>query len=323
MAAARPMTALEWSLLIALSLLWGCTFFFTKVALQELPPLVLVFARVALAALALAPFALAGAVLLDRRLWPAFLVMGAINNLVPFFLLSWAQQHVSSGLAAILNGATPLFSVLVAHWLTREEKATPAKLAGVLVGFAGLAVMVGPSALAGLGAGLEFVAQLACLGACVSYSVAAVYGRRFRGLPPLGVAAGQLAASALMLAPLVALAEAPWTLPAPSLHTWAALGAFAFAGTALAYVLYFRLLASAGATNVLLVTFLVPVGALLLSVWALHEPLGWRQLAGMALIGVGRSATDGRLWRRRPRGLWRVRPRPTLRPVQHAGAQHP
>lgn len=295
------MTAIEWLLLLALSLLWGCTFFFTKIALADLPPLVIVFARVSLAALALAPFALGSGLLGQRRLWPAFLLMGAINNIVPFFLLFWAQQHIPSGLAAILNGATPLFSVLVAHVLTREEKATTAKIAGVLVGFAGVAVMVGPSALAGLGGAdaIVLVAQLACLGACVSYSFAAVFGRRFRGLPPVGVASGQLVASSLLMAPVVALVEAPWTLPAPSAATWAALLAFAVLSTALAYLLYFRLLASAGATNVLLVTFLVPVSALLLSVFALHEPLGGRQVCGMALIGVGLSAIDGRLWRRR------------------------
>jgi drug/metabolite transporter (DMT)-like permease len=299
------MGPLEWLLLVALSVLWGGSFFFVEVALIELPPFTVVLARVALAALALLLIVLASGHPLPRspRLWGAFVVMGALNNLIPFSLIVWGQTRIGSGLASILNATTPLFTVVLAHLLTRDERLTPGRLAGVLAGLAGVAVMIGPEALAGLGS--QVLGKLAVLGGALSYALAGIFGRRFCTTPPLVTALGQVSASTLLILPLALLADRPWTLPQPGLATIGALAGIALLSTALAYVIYFRILAAAGATNLLLVTFLIPVSALVLGTAILGERLTAAQLAGMALIGFGLAAIGGRplAWvagRRRP-----------------------
>lgn len=290
----------EWAMLIALSVLWGGSFFFVGVAVREVPPLSLVLARVGIAALALwAVLAVTGA-RMPRvpGLWAAFLGMGLLNNALPFALIVWGQQHIASGLAAILNATTPLFTVLVAHLLTADERLTPAKAAGVAMGLLGVALMLGTEVLAGLGLG--GAAQLACLAAALSYALAGVFGRRFRrmGVPPLASAAGQVTASSLILLPLALMVEQPWALPVPGAASWAAMLGLGLFSTALAYILYFRILAAAGATNLALVTFLVPVSAILLGALVLGERLEPRHFGGMALIGAGLALIDGRLLRR-------------------------
>lgn len=280
----KPMDLTDWSLLVALSILWGGSFFFVGIAVRELPPLTIVAMRVALAALALGGLLriLGLPMPRDRRTWIAFFGMGALNNLLPFCLIVWGQTQISSGVASVLNATTPLFGVLVAHVLTRDEKMTGNRLAGVLVGFAGVAVMIGPTALAGLGNGL--LPQLAVLGAALSYSFAGIFGRRFKGMgvSPLVTATGQVTASTLMLVPVALLVERPWTLPMPSAAAWGAVIGIALLSTALAYVIFFRILASAGATNLMLVTFLIPVSAILLgglflaNCWRSGMGSGWR-----------------------------------------------
>lgn len=293
----RPMSTSEWAMLLGLSVLWGGSFFFTRVALAGLPPLTLVLLRVALAALILnAVVLLAGSRMpRDGRVWAAFAGMGLLNNAVPFCLIVWGQTHIASGLAAILNATTPLFTVAAAHVMTSDERMTRGKLAGVLVGLAGVVAMVGPAALAGLGT--DLLAQVAVLGAALSYALAGIFGRRFRrlGVPALATAAGQVTASSLLLLPLCLVVDRPWTLPMPGLPVWGAVLAIASLSTALAYGLYFRILATAGATNLLLVTFLIPVTAILLGVSVLGERLAVRHSAGMALIACGLAAIDGRL----------------------------
>ncbi len=296
----------EWALLITLSLLWGGSFFFAEVALEALPPLSVVFARVAIGALALLVLVRAAGLRLPRepRLWRAFFVMGALNNLIPFSLIVWGQTAITGGLAAILNATTPLFTVVLAHLLTRDERTTPAKLAGVAIGFLGVAVMIGPHALGG--PGIALLAQLAVLGAALSYAFAGIYGRRFRETPPLITATGQVTAATVMLCPLALMVDQPWTLALPGPASswaipWEILGALLGLGllsTAAAYVIYFRILASAGATNLLLVTFLIPVSAILLGALVLSEQLTAAQLAGMGLIALGLAAIDGRVLRR-------------------------
>ena len=291
------MGAREWGLLIALSLVWGGSFFFVEVALDDIPPLTLVLGRVGLAALCLWLFLAVSGRLprLDLKLCGAFLVMGALNNALPFTLIVWGQVHIASALASILNAATPVFTVLLAHLLTRDERLTPAKALGVAAGFAGVVVMIGRGALSGLGAAV--LAQLAVLGATVSYAFAGIYGRRFRGLPSEVTAAGQLGASTLLIAPLALFIDRPWELAMPTTTSWGALIALAVLSTALAYLLYFRILRTAGATNLLLVTFLVPVSAILLGVGILDERLGPGQIAGMLLITLGLLVIDRRLLR--------------------------
>ena len=292
----RTMTAGEWGLLLALSVLWGGSFFFVGVAVRDLPALTIVVARVALAAVALhlVVRALGVGMPRGRAAWLAFLGMGVLNNALPFTLIVWGQAHIASGLASILNATTPLFTVLVAHWTTRDEPMTGGRLAGVLVGFAGVVAMVGGGG--GTGGVQGVAAPLACLGAALSYAFAGVFGRRFRamGITPLQTATGQVTASTALLLPLMLAVDRPWTLPAPSAATVAALVALALLSTALAYILFFRLLATAGATNIVLVTFLIPVTAILLGVAALGETLEPRHLAGMAAVGLGLAAIDGR-----------------------------
>lgn len=294
------MGPLEWLLLVALSVLWGGSFLFGKIALAELPPFSVVLVRVGLAALALwiAVAAARQSLPRARAVWLAFFAMGLINNLIPFSLIMWGQVRIGSGLASILNATTPLWTVVVAHWLTADETMNARKLAGVLVGVAGVAVMIGPVALAGLGG--DFAAQLAVVAATLSYAFAGLYGRRFArlGVAPMVAAGGQVSATTIMLLPVALLVDRPWTLPMPGPRTWMALAGLALLSTALAYVLYFRILAKAGATNLLLVTFLIPVSGVLMGVLVLDEILAWRQVAGMALIGLGLAAIDGRLLRR-------------------------
>jgi drug/metabolite transporter (DMT)-like permease len=294
--AQAAMGAQEWAMLIALSVLWGGSFFFNGVAVKELPSLTIVLARVSIAAVTLWTVLTLLNIRMPRMkgLWSAFFGMGLLNNAVPFTLFVWGQHHIASGLAAILNATTPLFTVLVAHFLTRDEKLSAGKMAGVVLGFFGVILMLGAELLSGLGTGL--MAQLACLAAAISYAFAGVFGRRFKrmGVPPLATATGQVTASSLVMLPLVLAVDHPWTLALPSSGTWAALIAIGVASTALAYILYFRILAAAGATNLLLVTFLIPISAILLGSMLLGESLEKKHFVGMGMIGLGLSLIDGR-----------------------------
>jgi drug/metabolite transporter (DMT)-like permease len=291
------MNAADWGLLATLGTIWGGSYFFAKVALAELPPLTIVLGRVGFAALALAPVL----ALLSQRMprdgesWRAFAAMAALNNVVPMSLLVWGQSHIASGLASILNATTPFFTVLVAHFLTSDERLTLAKLLGVGVGLAGAVVIVGPDVARGFGS--DVWGELACLGAPVSYAFAGIYGRRFKrmGLTPLATATGQVTAATLLLLPIVLVVDHPWSLALPSARTWGAVLGIAVLCTAVAYILYFRILASAGATNLLLVTFLIPVSAILLGALFLGERLAPRHFLGMALIGLALAVMDGRV----------------------------
>jgi drug/metabolite transporter (DMT)-like permease len=293
----KTMGLLEWTLLVILALLWGGSFFFNKVALAELPPFTLVLGRIGLAALILnvMVWVMGHRLPASPQLWGMFLVMGLLNNLIPFSLIVWGQTQIASGLASILNGTTPLWTVLLAHFLTSDERLTPNRLVGVLFGLAGVVVMIGPDVLVGLG--LNVWAQLAVVGAAVSYALAGIFGKRFKGISPYTTAAGQVTCTTLMMIPLALWVDRPWLLPLLSPKTWGALLGLALLSTAVGYVIYFRLLATAGATNLLLVTFLIPVSALWLGITLLGERLDLRHFVGMGLIGLGLAAIDGRPWR--------------------------
>jgi drug/metabolite transporter (DMT)-like permease len=288
------MSGADWLLLVFLSLLWGGSFFFAKVAVAELPPFTLALGRVAIAAAILVVLVrLAGDDLgALARLWRRFAVLGLLSNAIPFSLIFWGQTVIPSGLASILNATTPIFTVLVAHFATMDERLDAAKLVGIAAGFVGVVVMLGPDLLSEVGANVW--AQLACLGAALSYAFAGVYGRRLKEQPVTLVAAGQLIAATVILAPVVALIDHPWALPPPSGTALGALLALAALSTALAYVIYFRILARAGATNLMLVTFLIPASAILLGMLVLGERLSPRHFAGMAIIALGLAAIDGR-----------------------------
>lgn len=295
------MTAFEWLLILSLSILWGGSYFFNGVAVRELPTFSIVVGRVVIAAAILWVIMRATGTRMPREsrvLW-AFLGMGVLNNVIPFSLIVWGQGQIASGLASILNAATPVFTVLVAHALTADEKLSMRTGVGVVLGFVGVAVLIGGDAL--LSAVSTVYGQLACLGAALSYAFASVFGRRFArmSVPSLATATGQVTASSLVLVPLMLWVDRPWELPMPGATTWAALVGVAALSTALAYVLYFRILATAGATNLMLVTLLIPVSAVGLGVVVLDEVLAGRHIAGLAVIGVALLTLDGRLVSRR------------------------
>ncbi len=291
------MNTAQWGLLLALSVLWGGSFFFVGVAVYELPPLFIVFARLGLAAIALNIFmSIKGQKLPKQwRMWVALGGMGLLNNAMPFSLLAWGQTQIASGLAAILNSTMVLFSVLVAHFFTNNDKITPSRLFGIIIGFGGVTIMIGTDMLSGLGD--RVFAQFAVLGATFCYACSTVYGLRFRrwGVPPLTAATGQITTATLFLLPMTLWIDRPWTFDAISLPTIASLVCLGVASTGLAYLIYFRILSTSGATNVALVTFLVPITSILLGIAFLDEILKTEHFYGMALIGIGLAFIDGRI----------------------------
>lgn len=294
----RTMTTGEWGLLLLLSFLWGGTFFFVEIALTAVPPFTLVFLRVFLGATVLLGLAKVMGKRLPQGLvgWRPFFAMGALNNVVPFSLIFWGQTELTGGLAAIFNATTPIFTAMLAHFATDDEKLTGNRIAGLLLGFAGVVVMMGPGVLAGLGGAV--LAQAAILAASVSYAVAGLFARQaFRDHPPLTTAACQLACSASLMLPIVIVVDRPWTLSLPTLPAIGAILGLALICTAAAYLIYFRVLKTAGATNLLLVTMLIPMTAILLGFLFLGETLSMSELTGMALIAFGLLSIDGRIWR--------------------------
>jgi drug/metabolite transporter (DMT)-like permease len=294
----------DWAILVTLALIWGGAFFFIGVAVRHVPPLTYVWLRLTIAAAAMWLFLkFKGEKLgLPRQVWGSILLLALLNNALPFTLFGWGQTHIASGLASILNATTPIWGVVVAHFLTSDERMTPRKIVGVLLGFGGVATMIGPTLLSNIGN--DALAQLACVTASLSYALAAVWARRFKrmGLSPMSVTTGQLTAGAAMMLPLALFVDRPWEHAVPPLSAWGAIVALALLCTAFGYVMYFRLIDSAGATNALLVTLLVPPTAILLGSLFLGEQLAPQDFAGLLLIGLGLAAIDGRLltiWRKR------------------------
>lgn len=288
----------EWALLAGLSLCWGCSFIFFKVLGEALPVMTLVTARAGIGALILLGILLAvrGRLPMEPRIWGQFCVLGFFNCLATWLLGAWGVSQIESGLASILNATAPVSVVVLAHFLTADEKLTTRRGLGVLAGIVGVAILIGPTALRNLG-GAEMWAQVAMVVATVFGAVGAIYGRRFSGMPPLTIATGQMIASTVMLAPFTLLIERPWTLPPSPPSVWLAVVAFALISTVIAYLLFFRLLASAGATNLQLTTLLIPVVALFLGWIFLGESLPLRAYAGMAVISTGLLLIDGRMLR--------------------------
>lgn len=286
----------EWRMLMALALLWGGSFFFVEIAIRALSPVVVVFMRVTLAAIALWGFVLLKGIAMprDRASWAAFGVMALLNNVIPFCLIAWGQQYVGSALASILNATTPLMTVLIAGACLTDERLSWARVAGVLVGLSGVALIVGVQSVVNLS--LYRLAASAIVVAAVSYACAGVYGRRFKvmAVSPVAVATGQVTVSSGVLA--VTLLVCGVALPGADvgLSVWFALIGLGLLSTAVAYLLYFGLLERVGATNLLLVTLLIPMVAATLGIVLLGESLQPADMAGMALIGAGLLIIDGR-----------------------------
>ncbi|MBM7048273.1 MULTISPECIES: DMT family transporter [Rhizobium] len=295
------MSALTWGLLLLLGLIWGGSFFFARIAVHHVPPLTLVLLRLSLAAVALHLY-IAGRFSiypLLRSHWRQFLLLGLINNAVPHALIFFGQTQMGAGLASILNATTPIWTVLIGNQLTTDERLTPAKLAGCLIGLVGTAVLLAPSVTNS--ASVPFWALLLPIIAAISYGFAAIYAKRFKGIAPTVVATGQLTGSSLIMLPVALTVDQPWTLATPPAAAIAAILGLALLSTAFAYILYFRIMALAGATNASLVTLLVPPSAMLLGFLFLGERLGGPEIAGMLLIGAGLLILDGRFyaWMRR------------------------
>ena len=291
----RTMGPVEWAMLIFLSIVWGGSFFFYAIAVTQLPTFTIVFLRVALgsAGLWICAWAIGLRPLRYIGLWRDFLFMGLINNAIPFSLIVWGQHEVASGLAAILNATTPFFTVLAANLLTVDEKLSWNRLLGAVIGLSGVAAMMGADILTTGQNALP--AQLAIVSAAIFYAFASVFGRRFSTIPPHITAAGQTTASSVILLPAMLAIDMPWRLSPPSLGIWLAILCLAALCTSLAYILYFTILKRAGATNIVLVTFLAPVSAILLGIAFLGEALGIHHIVGMATIAVGLALIDGRL----------------------------
>jgi drug/metabolite transporter (DMT)-like permease len=288
------MTARTWLHLFVLSLLWGATFFFAAVALKELPPLTLVFSRVAIAAMILVPVALVAGYRFPGAVsgWKPFIGMAILNNILPFSLIFAGQTRIASGLAAVLNAATPLSTLLIAR-LFGGETLIASKVAGVLVGLVGVAILIGPDAM---GAGnTDVLGMLLVLAGTVSYGFSALWGKRLRGTPPLLSSAAQLTCSSLILLPVAGLYDRIWALTLPTTPAILAVLALAMLSTALAYVIFFRILVESGPQDANLVTLLIPPSAIALGVIVLGETLSMRQIIGALVIASGLLVIDGRL----------------------------
>ncbi|WP_145317546.1 MULTISPECIES: DMT family transporter [unclassified Rhizobium] len=299
------MSANDWGQLLLLRALWGGSFFFARIAVAEIPPLALVLYRVSIAALVLHVWLrlrnISFAPAIARS--ASFLGLALLNNVIPFSLIFSGQTEIGAGLASVLYATTPLWTVLVANLLTADEKLSASKLAGVALGIGGAAIMIGPGLFANLGG--PTWAKLAVIGAAISYAFAAVFAKRFRDIKPVVVAAGQLTASTIVMIPIVLLLYDPGEIISTNISIWLAIGTLAIVTTAFAFILYFNLIASAGATNASLVTLLVPASAIILSAAFLGERLEPYEFLGLALIVSSLVVVDGRLlrWRQRSDAL--------------------
>lgn len=298
-AMATRMNARTWGLLALLGMIWGGSFFFARIAVAHVPPATLVLLRVGIAALALHVY-IAGRFDIYATLharWREFLLLGLVNNAVPHMLIFLGQTQIGAGLASILNATTPIFTVLIANGMTADEKLSPEKIAGCLIGFLGTAVLIGPRALAPFAGdgGPPLWALVLPVLAAASYGLAATYGKRFRGVAPPVIAAGQLSASTLLMLPVSLMLDSPWQLALPPLSAILAVLALALLSTAYGYILFFRIMAAAGATNTSLVTLLVPPSAILSGMLFLGERLTPLGILGMVLVLLGLVVLDGRV----------------------------
>ncbi|MBR0775434.1 DMT family transporter [Bradyrhizobium diazoefficiens] len=286
--------ARDWSLLAVLSVLWGGSFFFNGAALRGLPPLTLVFLRVALGAAILLPLLRMQGIGFPKGAagWKPFVAIGLLNNVIPFSLIVIGQTLIPSGLASILNATTPLFTVMVMA-AAGEEALQMRRVIGVALGLLGVIILRGWGFETRPGQGLGI---LLCLGGALSYGFAALAARRLlKDSPPLGTAAFQLMASTVMMAVVGGVVEQPWRLPTPGVATWLAVLGLAGLSTALAYIVFFQILRRSGATNVMLVTLLIPVTAILLGSLVLGEPISLREIAGAIIIASALLVIDGRV----------------------------
>lgn len=293
----NQMNLTSWIQLITLSILWGGSFFFVKIALNDLPIFTIVFLRVALGSLLLLIFTTIKKKKLpnSKIIWFHFIVMGVLNNVIPFTLIVSAQKYIDSGFASILNATTPFFTIIIAHLFTKDESLSLKKVLGIIIGLSGVTILIGYKSI--FSGKNELVGAIFMLIAALSYAFAGVWGKRFKSLKmdPIIISTGQLICSSVLLLPITLVVDKPWTLSLPSGQTWLAILGVALFSTSIAYIIYFKLLSSSGATNVLLVTLLIPVSALLLGVTILSEVFYIQYIYGIIIIGLGLVVLDGRI----------------------------
>lgn len=291
----KTISTRAWIELLILGFIWGGSFLSIRVALDEIGPLTAVAHRTVWAMLILwayvairrLPFPT------SRGIWGAFIVMGLLNNVIPFSLMAWGQLHIETGLTSILNAATAIFGVIAAAIFFADERLTPRKAIGVILGFFGVATAIGLSALTQFD--IQSLGQLAVIGGTISYALAGVWARKMlTGLSPQVAAAGMLTGSSLITLPAAWIVEGPITL-ALSPQTWAAIAYYAIIATAIAYLLYYRVLAMAGSGNLMLCTLLVAPVAIILGAVVLGEALPLRAYTGFGLLALGLIVLDGRL----------------------------
>ena len=291
------MAPADWLWIALLSVIWGGSFIFIELARTGCRTFTIVGIRLCIGAVLLVVWLIASGrfPIVTRERIVALALMGLFNNAVPFSLLTWSQTELSAGLASIFNAMTPLFTILVAHLWTSDDRITPSRLFALIAGFAGVVVLMGGESLSELGSNLS--AQLAALSSGIFYAIAGVYGRRVSrlGISADAAAAGQCIAAFVLVVPLALFFDRPWTQAAPSAIAWGGILALAVLSTTLAYLIFFKVLARSGATNAALVTFLVPISAILMATTFLGERMTMTQLAGMALIFAGLAVADGRL----------------------------
>ena len=293
----KSMNPFQWGLLVILSIFWGGSFLFVGIAVEDFQPFTIAFLRVLIASLVLWLTIIITSIKIPKKasIWCSFFIMGTINSAIPFSLIAWGQSHITSGLASILIATTPLITVIGAHFYTADEKITINRFIGILMGFLGVIILLGPDLLGYIGKNL--LGQLAIVLAAILYALASIYGRRYsrQKIPPLVIATGQVTASAIILFPAIILIDQPWSYSPPSNISWAAIISLGVFSTAIAYLIYFRILATAGATNLMLVNFLVPITAIFLGIMVLGESISLQNILGMFFIGVGLTLIDGRL----------------------------
>ncbi len=294
----KSLSGRAWAELILLATIWGASFLSIRIALDEVGFVTSVAHRVFWATLVLwaVVVALRLPVPRARRIWGAFLVMGLLNNVIPFSLMAWGQLYIESGLTSIFNAATAIFGVLVAALVFQDERLTPRRALGVGLGFAGVTVAIGLENLTRFDP--RSLAQLAVLGGALSYAFASSWARaRLSGLRPQVAAAGMLTGSRLVMLP-----AALWLEGVPSFdlqpRTVLAIGYYALVATAFAYLLYYRVLAMAGSGNLMLCTLLIPPVAIVLGAVVLGEALAPQAYLGFAILSLGLMVIDGRLVRR-------------------------
>ena len=292
------MGAIEWTLIVLHSIMWGSAYFFGAIALRELPSLTITAFRLIPACIIVVGVCWMAGNRIPRtaEYWRRMLVLGVTNNVLPMMLILFAQHQVSGGIAAVFNAMTPLIAVVLAHFVTVDEKFTSHKGVGIAAGIIGVSVLVGADITSGASGGV--VAKLALLGAAAAYAISGLFARKTSREPPFVIAAGQMLSALIISMPLALMVDQPWTLPIPTASAWGAVLGMGVFGSAVAALLYFTVLKRAGATNTLLVTLLLPLTPILLGAAFLGERLSTREWAGAAIIGAALVILDGRLIRK-------------------------